>query len=632
MSMNTVASPPAAGQSSARSSWLFALGLAILCGALLASILPVVPRLMQALLTAASPTVIAFALTGLVVLLCGAIAWLWWRTVSLRSALDRLANEVAAERELAFATSVAPAADAPAQAPVAAAPTAATPRFIAELSHEFRTPLNGILGMSELLLDTPLTPEQATYAQAIKTSGQTLLSLVEDLLDIARLDAGKLSLAARPFSLAALIEQTVELLAPAAQAKSIEIAAFIDERITDAVVGDPARLRQVLLNLAGNAVKFTAQGGVSIEVEPGGREHEVAIAVRDTGPGIAPEDQARIFLDFEQAGDASHAVAGTGLGLAIARRIIQRMGGSLALDSAVGRGSSFTIRLTLPPAESHSPSFSPPDLSGRAVLIVAPGAIEAALVSRRLRRWGARTELVHDADQAQAHLHTGHWDAVLVDHAAGSEALATVMALAKESVAHRLVLITPADRPALPALMRQGATGYLVKPVRAASLSARLSPEEPRTRLDRPPAAALPSPVPPSAQPLSVLIAEDNEINALLARALVERLGHRPVVVDTGAEAVDAFGAALTAGTPFDLVLMDLHLPVLDGLAAARRMRALETSRGAAPVRILALTANAAAETRDACLAAGMNGVLTKPIDRERLSAALAPPGAARAA
>jgi signal transduction histidine kinase len=210
--------------------------------------------------------------------------------------------------------------------------------------------------MTELLLDTALTPEQATYAHAVKTSGETLLSLIEDLLDVSRLDAGKLPLSLRPFSLAAMIEELVELLAPQAQAKGIEIASYVDEQVEDSVIGDPARLRQVLLNLAGNAVKFTERGGVTIIVEPGDRANEVRFVVRDTGIGIAPEDQARIFLEFEQGdGGPTRVLPGSGLGLAIARRIVQRMGGALALDSTPGKGSTFTVTVVLPAAGPTPP-------------------------------------------------------------------------------------------------------------------------------------------------------------------------------------------------------------------------------------------------------------------------------------
>ena len=253
--------------------------------------------------------------------------WIAWREVTIRSengtevqSVGRdVTDRVEAEHALEHTRDQAETANR------------AKSRFLAMVSHEIRTPLNGMLGMADLLLDTPLTPEQLTYAKAAKTSGETLLSLIEEILDFSKIEAGKLDLEARPFAPAAMIEEAVELMAPRAQAKGIEIASFIDERVPAQVVGDVARLRQVILNLVGNAIKFTEKGGVAVTVEPGSHENEILFEVRDTGIGLKTEDLARIFLDFEQAdGSLTRKFGGTGLGLAISKRIVERMDGHIS--------------------------------------------------------------------------------------------------------------------------------------------------------------------------------------------------------------------------------------------------------------------------------------------------------------
>jgi CheY-like chemotaxis protein len=391
------------------------------------------------------------------------------------------------------------------------------------------------------------------------------------------------------------------------------------------VVGDAARLRQVLLNLAGNAVKFTEHGGVAVTAEPGRHADEILFVVRDTGIGLAAQDQARIFLDFEQAdGSATRKFGGTGLGLAISKRIVERMGGTIAVDSQPGKGSMFSFAVALPAASAATGTINvaSADLNDNAVMIVASADVEASLLARRLGRWGAKTCVASDAPVARALLPERHWDALLVDFPI-AQAMIADGAIKASNAARRIVLIRPGDRHELPALKAAGFTGYLVKPVRAASLAARL---QARSSFENALAdsvedineATVGRPV--SGTGLSILIAEDNDINALLARALLARLGHRPVVVGNGATAVSHWTAARDAGTPYDLVLMDVQMPEVDGLEATRRIRSIEArDRSATPTRIVALTANAYAEDRDACLAAGMDGLLVKPLDRERL-------------
>lgn len=506
-------------------------------------------------------------------------------------------------------------------------------RLLALASHEMRTPLNGIIGMGNLLLDTELTAEQATYVRAAKTSGEALASLIDELLDYAKIDAGKIELEAIPFALAPLIEDVTELLAPRAQARGLEIAADLHERLPAQVIGDAARLRQVLLNLAGNAIKFTKEGGVALVVEPG-QDGEIDVVVRDTGIGIAPEAQERIFGEFEQADEAiARNYGGTGLGLSISERIVRRMGGRITLHSQPGLGSTFTVSLPLGGSASDNPSgFTAPDLAGQSILIAAPQSIEAMLVAHRLQRWGAQTCVLSDIAAALALLPQRSWSAVLIDLGFGAADAEALARSAEPHASQRIVLLTPSARsemlPALPGAF----TGYLVKPLRAASLAARLSAALPDVASPGIADAGPPNVAPslPAQQRLSVLVAEDNSINALLIRTLLDKLGHHAVVAVDGEQAVTQWQAALDGGEPFSLILMDVQMPALDGIAASRRIREAEAGRGAQRTPILALTANTLAEDRASCLAAGMDGILIKPLDRDKLADVLADIAAAR--
>lgn len=493
-------------------------------------------------------------------------------------------------------------------------------QFLATVSHEIRTPLNGIIGTAKLLADTGLTPEQRSYVQAVTQSGSALLTLIEDLLDFSKIESGRIDLSPEPTDIRTLCENVIELLAARAYAKKLGLGLHVSVHLPDLVIVDAYRVRQVLLNLVGNAVKFTESGGILLAVSQVQTDRGtpfLTFSVIDTGAGIKPTDFDKIFREFEQAEEGStRRHDGTGLGLAISRRIASEMAGNIAVRSQIGSGSTFVFSIPLmSAAESIEKAQNVRRFTGRRYLILSENRPEADGLAMTLRELHAEVVTATDPQTLLLQVKAKPFDAVLADASMDSEEhrlAATLEAMGIQSL-RQIVMIKPEDRGSLQSHLTRGFDAFLARPVRSATLLRVLSGELP------PGATHGAGPVSDlsveQVKPLHLLVAEDNEINVRLMRAVLGKTVHRVTFVGDGEEAVSAVREMQKSSDPFDLIFMDLHMPRLDGADAISQIRSYEEEHGLKPVVILALSADAQPKTRNAILERGASGFLSKPID-----------------